>query len=162
MARKRSFFERLTGAVRLDDEDRDFDDNDDTEESTHVPVVHSDRTPAWAQEEVESELAVDVYQTPTHLIMKTMIAGVRPEDIDVQISRDLVVIKGKREDEKEISHGDYYVKELYWGSFSRSIVLPVEVEPEEAEAIERHGLLMLKIPKIDRKRQTKLKIRSNS
>ncbi len=91
-----------------------------------------------------------------------MIAGVRPEDIDVQISRDLVVIKGKREDEKEIAHGDYYVRELYWGSFSRSIVLPVEVEPEEAEAIERHGLLMLKIPKIDRKRQTKIKIKTNS
>ena len=161
MARKRSFFERLTGAVRLDEDDRDFDMDDD-EETAHIPVVHSEKTPSWAEEEIESELAVDVYQTPTHLILKTMIAGVRPDDIDVQISRDMVVIKGRREDEKEISHGDYYVKELYWGSFSRSIVLPVEVEPEEAEALERHGLLMLKIPKIDRKRQTKLKIRSNN
>ncbi len=158
MARKRSFFERLTGAVRLDDDERD---NDTEEETMHVPVMHSEKAPSWAEEEIESELAVDVYQTPTHLILKTMIAGVRPEDIDLQISRDLVVIKGKREDEKEISHDNYYVKELYWGSFSRSIVLPVEVEPEEAEAIERHGLLMLKIPKIDRKRQTKLKIKSS-
>lgn len=160
MARKRSFFEKLTGAVRLDDDEHDFDNEE--EEATHIPVVHSEKTPSWAEEELESELAVDVYQTPSHLILKTMIAGVRPEDVDVQISRDLVVIKGKREDEKEIAHDDYYVKELYWGSFSRSIVLPVEVEPEEAEAVERHGLLMIKLPKIDRKRQTKLKIKSNS
>jgi HSP20 family molecular chaperone IbpA len=159
MTRKRSFFERLTGAVRLDDDERDFDDN---QKVTHIPVTHSEKTPSWADEEIESELAVDVYQTPTHLVLKTMIAGVRPDDVDVQISRDLVVIKGRREDEKEISHDDYYVKELYWGTFSRSVVLPVEVEPEEAEAIERHGLLMIKIPKIDRKRQTKLKIKTNT
>jgi HSP20 family protein len=159
MARKRSFFERLTGAVRLDDDEQLI--NNDESEVAHVPVVHSEKAPTWADEEVESDLAVDVYQTNSHLILKTMIAGVRPEDVDVQISRDLVVIKGKREDEKEIAHDDYYVKELYWGSFSRSVVLPVEVEPEEAEAVERHGLLMIKIPKIDRKRQTKLKIKSN-
>jgi HSP20 family protein len=161
MKRKQSFFERLTGAVRLDDDEKELVSMDE-EVSAHIPVTHADKFPAWADEEEESELAVDVYQTSTHLILKTMIAGVRPEDIDVQISRDLVVIKGKREDEKEIAHGDYYVKELYWGSFSRSIVLPVEVEPEEAEAVERHGLLMIKIPKIDRKRQTKLKVKSNN
>jgi HSP20 family protein len=159
MAKKRSFFERITGAVRLDE-----DDSVESEEKelSHISVSHSEKLPTWAEEEVDSELAVDVYQTSTHLILKTMIAGVRPDDVDVQISRDLVVIKGKREDEKEIDNDDYYVKELYWGSFSRSIVLPVEVEPEEAEAVERHGLLMIKIPKIDRKRQTKLKVKSNN
>jgi HSP20 family protein len=159
MSRKRSFFEKLTGAVRLDDEENSSEEEVDTK---HTSIPHCDKDESWSDEEIESELAVDVYQTPTHLILKTMIAGVRPEDIDVQISRDLVVLKGKREDEKEICHDDYYVKELYWGTFSRSIVLPVEVEPEEAEASEKHGLLMIKIPKIDRKRQTRLKIKSNS
>ena len=103
----------------------------------------------------EGQLTVDVYQTSHMIVIKAMIPGVRPEDIDINITRDLVTIKGKREDEKEIHHDDYYHKELYWGSFSRAIVLPQEVEPDEAEAVVRHGLLIIKLPKIDKHRKTK-------
>jgi HSP20 family protein len=113
------------------------------------------------EEGMEGELSVDVYQTPTHIVIKAMIAGVRPEDLDVSITRDMVTIRGKREQHTEGATGEFFFQELYWGSFSRTIVLPQEVEIEEAEAIEKHGLLVIRLPKMDKSRQAKLKVRSN-
>ena len=114
-----------------------------------------------SEDAMEGELSVDVYQTPTHIVIKAMIAGVRPEDLDVSITRDMVTIRGKREQHTEGATGDFFFEELYWGSFSRTIVLPQEVEIEEAEAIEKHGLLVIRLPKMDKSRQAKLKVRSN-
>jgi HSP20 family protein len=111
--------------------------------------------------EAEGELAVDVYQTPTHIVIKAMIAGVKPEDLDVSITRDMVTMRGKRERHTEGTAGDFFFSELYWGAFSRTIVLPQEVEIEEAEATEKHGLLVIRLPKLDKGRQAKLKVRSN-
>ena len=113
-------------------------------------VVHAD-----------GELAVDVYQTPDDLIIKTMVAGVRPDDLDLSITRDMVTIKGKREESHEVENEDFFHKELYWGSFSRTVLLPQEIDVEASEASEKHGLLIIKLPKIDKDRQTKLKVRSN-
>ena len=112
-------------------------------------------------EPVEGELSVDVYQTPTHIVIKAMIAGVRPEDLDVSITRDMVTVRGKRERHTEGGTGEYFFEELYWGSFSRTIVLPQEVDIEDAEAVEKHGLLIIRLPKMDKGRQAKLKVRSN-
>jgi HSP20 family protein len=89
-----------------------------------------------------------------------MIAGVRPEDLDITISRDMVTIRGKREEEKVSNEDDYFVRELYWGTFSRTIELPEEIDVDEAEAIEKHGLLILKLPKLDKRRQSKLKVKT--
>jgi HSP20 family protein len=58
-----------------------------------------------------------------------------------------------------IQDEDYFHRELYWGSFSRTIMLPAEIEVEEAEAVEKHGLLILRLPKIDKNKQTRLKVR---
>lgn len=113
----------------------------------------------WEQEE-EGQLTVDVYQTPTEIIVQTMAAGVRPEDLHITIARDMITIKGKREENRTISEDNYFLQELYWGSFSRTILLPEEIDPEEAEAIEKHGLLIIKLPKIDKEKKTSLKVKS--
>jgi HSP20 family protein len=129
----------------------------------HVPISHR-AEPAPLAEEVEEpagELAVDVYQTPTHIVIKAMIAGVKPDDLDVSITRDMVTVRGKRERHTEGTAGDFFFQELYWGAFSRTIVLPQEVEIEEAEATEKHGLLTVRLPKLDKGRQAKLKVKSN-
>jgi HSP20 family molecular chaperone IbpA len=153
---RRSFFERLTGSVSVDD-DYGFDDPMPMPRgSARAPLA-----PEVPEEESEGELAVDVYQTPTHIIVKAMIAGVKPEDLDVAITRDMVTIKGKREKFSEGGSNDYFFSELYWGAFARTIVLPQEVEIEDAEASEKHGLLIIKLPKVDKGRQTKLKIKSS-
>ncbi len=152
---RRSFFERLTGSVSVDDE-YGFDEPQHSGISSQGAVL-----PSVEEESLEGELAVDVYQTPTHIIIKAMIAGVRPEDLDVAITRDMVTIKGKRERHTEGGGSDYFFQELYWGAFARTIVLPQEVEIEGAEATEKHGLLNIKLPKVDKGRQTKLKIKSS-
>jgi HSP20 family protein len=90
-----------------------------------------------------------------------MVAGVKPEDLDVSISRDMVTVRGKRESERTVADDDYFHKELYWGTFSRTIVLPEEIDVDAAEAIEKHGLLIIKLPKLDKNRRTKLKVRGN-
>lgn len=144
----RSFFERLTGAVRVEE----------NPEEDGSAIVKSNQMFNDTLAE-EGELSVDVYQNPTEIIIKTMVAGVKPEDLDVSISREMVTIKGKREEERTISKEDYFHKELYWGSFSRTIILPQEVDVDSAEATEKHGLLILRLPKLNKNRQTKVKVR---
>jgi len=113
----------------------------------------------WSDEE-EGQLTVDVYQTPSEIIVQTFAAGVRPEDLNITISRDMITIKGKREENRTISEDNFFLQELYWGSFSRTILLPEEIDPEEAEAIEKHGLLVIKLPKIDKQKKTSVRIKS--
>lgn len=154
---KRSFFERLSGAVKLEDEVAE-------EVKMHPPYPQqlqhaSNSLHHIMEEEEEGQLTVDVYQTPAEIIIKTMVAGVKPEDLDVSITRDTVTIRGRREEEQTVSTTDYFHRELYWGAFSRTIVLPEEIDVEESEAIEKYGLLILRLPKIDKHRSTKLKVR---
>jgi HSP20 family protein len=150
MFRAKSFFEKLTGAVQLGEEM----ENEMIEEDQAEVAKHS-------LEEGEGQLGVDVYQTPTEIVIKTMVAGVKPEDLDVAITRDMVTIKGKREYERGIEDDDYFHKELYWGNFSRTILLPQEIDLEESEAVEKHGLLIIKLSKLDKDRQARLKVKGS-
>jgi len=150
---KKSFFERLTGTVRMEEEETP---------SKPTKKTNGGNLATWIEEdtEQEGELTVDVYQTPEMIVVKSMIAGVRPEDLDISITRDQITIRGKREEERIAKDDDYFARELYWGSFSRTISLPEEIDVDEAEAVEKHGLLILKLPKLDKKKQSKLKVRT--
>jgi len=167
MAReKKSLFEWLTGSGG---DDYSFDELEQGSSpalprgAKHIPIQTQDggEAPTAAEEEEAGELAVDVYQTQSHIIIKAMIAGVRPEDLDVSITRDMVTIRGKRERHAEGGAGDFFFQELYWGAFTRTVVLPQEIDMEGAEATERHGLLTIKLPKLDKGRQARLKVKSN-
>ncbi|MDE1975349.1 MAG: Hsp20/alpha crystallin family protein [Patescibacteria group bacterium] len=158
MTAKRSFFERLTGAVKMDE-------TEDIDRSPAVSVKQQSKNgelSSWIDQETdkEAELTVDVYQTSDMIVVKSMIAGVRPEDLDVSITRDSVTVRGRREEERVSGDDDYLMRELYWGSFSRTVSLPEEIDVDEAEAVEKHGLLILKLPKLDKKRQSKLKVKT--
>jgi HSP20 family protein len=155
MKDNRSFFEKLTGGgMRADEADMEESEQKNLSKNSPIQTVGG-----WNEDDEEGQLTVDVYQTPTDIIIKTMVAGVKPEDLDVAITRDMVTIKGKRNTENIVRDEDYYHKELYWGSFSRTIMLPAEVEVEECDAVEKHGLLVLTLPKIDKHKQTKLKVK---
>ena len=153
---KRSFFERITGSISS------FNDREENKTSNSpVETSNGHHDASWIKEDAEEgELAVDVFQTPTEIVIKAMISGVRPEDLNISITREMVTIKGKREETETVTDTDYFHQELYWGSFSKTILLPSEVEPEEAEAVERHGLLTIRLPKVDRQRVERLKVRS--
>lgn len=154
MKDNRSFFEKLTGSVRVD-EDVEIEE---TEEK--LPTKTGPNGEPWFDDEPEEgQLTVDMFQTPTEIVIKSMVAGVKPEDLDISIARDTVTIKGKRETERFVKDEDYFHQELYWGSFSRTIMLPAEIDVEEADAIEKHGLLIMRLPKIDKNRQTRLKVK---
>lgn len=111
--KKRGFFERLTGSIKMEE---------DLEDSKRIPVK-SEKKENWLEEESEeAELTVDVYQTPSEIIVQTMVAGVRPEDLELTISRDMVSIRGKREESRTINEENFFTKELYWGEIGRAHV----------------------------------------
>lgn len=150
--KKRSFFDRLTGIGHDEEEVQDVSINN---------KIDKKNGNGWMEEENEEmELTVDVYQTPTDIIVQAMVAGVKPDDLELTIARDIITIKGKREENKNIDEENYFVKELYWGKFSRTILLPQEVEPEEVEATEKHGLLTIKIQKVDKEKKNSIKVKS--
>ena len=108
----------------------------------------------------EGQLTIDVYQTPEEMVIKSTIAGVRQDDLDITIATDMVTIQGVRRKDENISPEDYYYQELYWGPFSRSVILPQEVDTESAKAALKDGILTIRLPKFERGRTKKLRINS--
>lgn len=124
------------------------------EESPKRPVVYDE------EEAGVGELSVDVYETPKEIIIEAMIAGVKPEDLHISTTHNSITISGKREANTHIRPEDYIVQELYWGQFSRTVELPNDIAVDEAEAVEKHGLLIVRLPKIDKDRNVKVRVKS--
>lgn len=106
----------------------------------------------------EGQLTVDVFQDEDHVIIQSTIAGVAPENMDIAITNDMVTIKGRRAPDQKVRPADYYYQELYWGPFSRSIILPVDIDADSAKASMKNGILTIKLPKLDRVRTKRVKI----
>ena len=106
----------------------------------------------------EGQLAIDVYQTENDLVIQSAIAGVKPEDLDISIEKDIITIKGSREKPFK-EEGDYFSQECFWGNFSREVILPAEVDPERAAAEMKNGVLTIRIPKILREKKRKIIVR---
>lgn len=101
---------------------------------------------AWF-EEYEGQLAVDAYQTNEAVVVKAPIAGVKPSDIEISITDEVLTVRGQRKQELSVEQADYFCQECYWGSFSRSYVLPVQVDGDKAQAALKDGILTITIPK---------------
>ncbi len=165
MIKKPSFFSKITGSAD-NDYDEYFDkpaerpagDGKGPERHLQFNTNGDDRDAHEA--EPGGELAVDVYQTSDAIVVKALIAGVQPSTIDIALTREMLTISGSRTDDKEVEEDGYYQRELYWGTFTRTILLPEEVDVDMAEASEKHGVLMIRLPKINKKRQTRLKVRA--
>lgn len=111
-----------------------------------------------ADAEVEGQLAVDVYQTKESVVIKAPIAGVDPKNLEVAIAEDVVTIRGERVEESVVERENYYVQECYWGAFSRSIIMPVSVNADKAEASLKNGVLSIAIPKIIQDKVKKIRV----
>lgn len=109
--------------------------------------------------EVEGQLTIDVYQTEEAIIIKSTIAGVVSEDLDISIDNDMVTIQGERRNCDEISEKDYYYQECYWGNFSRSVILPCDVKADEAQADLKNGILTIVLPKANATRAKKIQVK---
>lgn len=114
----------------------------------------------WLEEDYEEgQLSVDVYQTKDAIVIKSTIAGVKPEDIDISINNDMVTIKGKRELDATVLEDDYFYQECYWGGFSRSIILPVEIIADKVEAALKNGVLTVTLPKAKKTHAVSIKVK---
>lgn len=166
MIKKPSFFSKLTGSA-----DNEYDEYFDQPAERpagdgkgpaerHLQFKTNADDNDTRDADPGGELAVDVYQTTDAIVVKALIAGVQPSTIDIALTREMLTITGSRADDKEVEEDGYYQRELYWGSFTRTILLPEEVDVDMAEASEKHGVLMIRLPKINKKRQTRLKVRA--
>jgi HSP20 family protein len=120
-----------------------------------VPVVYPDENPG------EAQLSVDMLVRENDIVIQTIIAGVRLQDIDITISRTTITIRGFRENPFEASYDSvqYTNQELFWGPFSRELELPDEVDIDSTSATEDHGLLTIKMPKVNKERMNKIKVK---
>jgi HSP20 family protein len=170
---KRSFLEKLTGARKIDGQEQ-YEERPNQEDS--MPIYAEEREEmiaTYPQEETtwqparqqndydnsEGQLTIDVYQTENDIVIKSTIAGVKPEDLDVSISNDMISIKGDRKNEEQVPDENYYYQECYWGTFSRSVVLPVDVISEKSEASLKNGILTIRLPKADVTKTKKIQVR---
>lgn len=110
------------------------------------------------RQEGEGQLTIDVFQTEDDVVIQSTIAGVSDKDLDISVTNDMVTIKGSRIPEQKIKHSDYYYQELYWGPFSRSIILPVDVDADNAKASMKNGVLTIRLPKLDKIRTKKIRV----
>ncbi len=178
---KPQFLKKLTESVYIDEYEDTFEDipnshttfddadmsrNDDTPLGHNISLKDSEDNDLNSHQDTTaesetSELQVDVYQTPDDIVVRAMIAGVKPHNVDISLTRDMITITGSREETKEVTEDDYFYRELSWGSFTRTIMLPAEVEVDEADAQEKHGVLTIRLPKINKERQAKIKVKSH-
>lgn len=173
-----TFFEKLTGGQKHSDGTegnslpreparrtarRAASRDQEEPRATRLRVETEERAPdsddAEPAAEDEGELTVDIYDKGDTIVIQSTVAGVKPEDLDVSITNDSVTIRGRRERHEEVREDNYYYKELFWGTFSRSVILPEEIDDDAAEASLKHGLLTIRLPKKRRGVVQKLKVK---
>ncbi len=147
----------------LEDDDV-YEDDEEEQEDEDVEEEESDDADESAEEWIgdeyeEGQLSIDVYQTVKEIVVKSTIAGVKPEDIDISINNDMLTIRGKRHMDKQVNEENYLYRECYWGSFSRSIILPVEVQAEKIDASLENGVLTVTLPKARVSKQISIKVK---
>jgi HSP20 family protein len=116
---------------------------------------------AWLKEDFEEgQLSIDVYETEKNIVIKSTIAGVKPDDLDISIDNDMLTIRGQRHDKAEKEGRDYLYQECYWGNFSRSVILPVEVDAKKIDAALENGVLTIILKKIKKAKKVGIKVKN--
>ncbi len=98
-------------------------------------------------ETVEGQLAIDVFETENELIVQSAIAGVHPDELDIFINPDMVTIRGTRQQDSRAHDSTTHYEECFWGSFSRTVVLPCHVQSDRSTADIKNGVLTITMPK---------------
>jgi len=148
-----SFFKKLKNEI-------DFDGKTEEEKQEKVQKKKTEKKQVSVQKskkesldwmETEGQLAIDVYQTKDFFVVQAPVAGIKPEDLDISVQNDFLIIKGKREKIEEVQEKDYFYQECYWGSFSRKVSLQEDLDSSKIKASLKKGILTVKIPKITKK-----------
>jgi HSP20 family protein len=108
---------------------------------------------------VEGALTIDVYQTDNDIVIVSTIAGVTAKDLDVSITNDMVTISGERKNLVKVKQENYFYQECYWGPFSRSVILPIDVDAEKSGAELKDGVLTITLPKSEKVKIKKIPVK---
>lgn len=168
MAEKgKGFFDRLTGSLKLDDASQrvDFASGSDAQPKNDKGAQGQkpqEGEKTWLEETQEGQLTIDVYQTDAEIVIKSTVAGVIPEELEITITNDMVTIKGNRKKDEEVPESKYYYQECYWGPFSRSVILPVDVAADRADALLKNGILTIRLPKAEKEQVKKIKVKGTA
>lgn len=122
----------------------------------HVIIPQGDEK----KEDQEGQLSVDVYQTDSELMIVAPVAGTPPDQLHVSITDDVITIKGRRElpFKNSATEENAYLKECFWGNFSRSLILPAAVDLNHVEARFKNNVLTIRVPKTERVRTRVIRI----
>lgn len=102
--------------------------------------------------------AMDVYEDHDHLVVETPLAGVKPEDVSIEIEDNVLTVSGQAEHRSEVDEQHYYRKEVRSGSFYRAVALPKPVKGDQASAAFDKGMLTITIPKAEEAKPRKIAI----
>src|SRR3972149_1492903 len=100
----------------------------------------------------------DLFETDDHVVVKAVLPGIKPDEVEIAVSEGVLTIKGEAKDWEKTERENYYCQEIHYGSFSRSIPLPTRVNHEEAEADFEHGVLTVRLPKAEEVRPKTIKV----
>lgn len=165
---KRSFLGKLLSRKKKEEKEtkRETKEREEKEEETKLTTLQSEGKIQVKEKkedlasEYEGQLAIDVYQTDDAIVIKSTIAGVRPEDIDITIDNDMVTIRGERKQEDQVKKENYFYQECYWGAFSRSVILPCDIETDKISAELKNGVLTVRLPKVDKSQVKKISVKA--
>jgi HSP20 family protein len=144
---------RFAGVSDMDSDSASIDEYvTDTKISTQATFQADD-------ELVEGALTIDVYQTDNDIVIVSTIAGVTAKDLDVSITNDMVTISGTRKNSVKVKQENYFYQECYWGPFSRSVILPIDVDAEKSAAELKDGVLAITLPKSEKVKIKKIPIK---
>jgi HSP20 family protein len=110
--------------------------------------------------EKQGELVVDIFETSAEFVVMSAIAGVTIKDLDISIEKDMMIIKGDRQNPHNNNEKNYFCQECYWGPFSKKVVLPENIKVEDASAEMDKGVLTVKFPKTEKNSREKLGIKA--
>jgi HSP20 family protein len=105
-------------------------------------------------------LPLDIYQTKDDVVVKASLPGYKPEEVDISLTGDTLTIKGEHKEEEEVEEGEYWLKERRYGTFSRTMTIPVEVKGDKAEAAFENGVLTLTLPKAEEVKPKQIKVKA--
>lgn len=181
MDKKPSLFQRLVGNPPEESEEEDTVKRVDfkalgeeaDEETADVETSAPPADPAAAEDTAQrpqdepaeepqeaGQLTVDVYETDNDIVIVSPVAGVDPQDVEIDITEDVITIKGTRSRDQSIADDNYLYQECYWGAFTRTIILPADVDKDNADAVIRNGILTIRIPKLEREQMKKVAVRA--
>jgi HSP20 family protein len=160
MARKQNddlLIEDELAAAFLNDDDLSTTDQPAPADGAQATAPSDD---SWDEDQGDfpGQLAVDVYESESQLVVKARTAGVNKEDLDVSISDGILTISGTLSSGDDTEATNWHIQECYWGEFSRTVALPVAVKEDEAAAALKDGVLTITFPKVQQEQAKKIAI----